>query len=310
MRRLILYLLLLFVVFPLLPQEKPLPGRVDEHTRNLYLEFYQYDMNLPLNAESKTVEENALYSLYKVSFDSVHNQRVSALFVIPKLAKKPVPCVLFLHGYGGKKEDLKDLIPILVLNGYAGFALDAEYHGERKREGRDMYSPYPYTTRDAMIQTILDYRRGIDYLSTHQEIDKGRIGFVGGSMGGILGGVLLGVEKRIKTGVLVVGGGDYSYMLKYSQHGRIKELRSMNLDLEYSAKALAPVDPINFIDLASPCPILFLCGKKDEIVPAQAGEFLYDSAKEPKKIIWYDAGHGLPMEEVVKEVTLWFKEYL
>lgn len=310
MRRLILTLSVLFLAVSLFAQEKLSPKRVNENTRQIYLEFYKYDMNLPLNAESSSVEDNALYSLYKVSFDSVHNQRVAGLLVIPKLAKKPVPCVLFLHGYGGKKEDLKDLIPILVLNGYAGFAIDAEYHGERKRDGRDMYSPYVYTTRDAMMQTILDYRRGIDYLSTHPEIDKERIGFVGGSMGGILGGVILGVENRIKAGVLVVGGGDYSYMLKNSQHGRIKEIRSLGMDLESSAQALAPVDPINFIDLASPRPVLFLCGKKDEIVPAQAGQFLYDVAKEPKKIIWYDAGHSLPMEEVVKEVTLWFKEHL
>jgi len=309
MRKLALYLLL-FIVLASFAQEKLSPQRVDEGTRQAYLEFYKYDANLPLNAETKQMEDNALYTLYKVSYDSVHNQRVSALLVVPKLAKKPVPCLLFLHGYGGSKEDLKSLIPILTLNGYAGFALDAEYQGERKREGRDIYSPYPYTSRDAMIQTILDYRRGIDFLSTLPDIDKNRIGLVGGSMGGILGGVLAGVESRIKASVLIVGGGDYSYMLRNSQHGRIKELRSSNVDLESVAKALAPVDPINFIDLASPRPVLFLNGKKDEIVPAQAGQFLYDVAKEPKKIIWYDAGHGLPIDEVIKEVTLWFKQYL
>lgn len=311
MRKLILHIFLLSLLSPLLAQEEKLsPKRVDEATRQFYLEFYKYDRNLPLNAESKILEDNVFYALYKVSFDSVHNQRISALLVIPKLAQKPLPCILFLHGYGGNKEDLKNLIPILTLNGYAGFALDAEYHGERKKEGRDMYAPYPYTMRDAMIQTIIDYRRGIDYLSTLPEVDKNRIGFVGGSMGGILGGVLVGVEERIKASVLVVGGGDYSYMLKHSQHSAIKALRALNLDMETIAKVLAPVDPINFIDLASPRPILFLCGKKDDIVPAQAGQFLYNVAKEPKKIIWYDAGHGLPIDEVVKEVTLWFKQNL
>jgi len=291
-------------------EEKLTPKRVDEATQRIFLEFYKYDRQLPLNSESKVLEDSAAYTLFKASYDSVHNQRVSALLAIPKLATKPVPCVLFLHGYGGSKEDLKSLIPALVLNGCAGFALDAEYHGERKREGRDIFSPYPYTSRDAMMQTVLDYRRGIDYLETVAEIDKNRVGLVGASMGGVIGGVLLGVEQRIKAGVLAVAGGDFPYILRNSQLGVFKNLRTSELDLDSLAVALASVDPINFIDLASPRPVLMLCGKKDDIVPPQAGQFLYDVAKEPKKLIWYDSGHNLPIAEVVKEVTLWFKEYL
>ena len=57
--------------------------------------------------------------------------------------------------------------------------------------------------------------------------------------------------------------------------------------------ALAPLDPVRYIGAASPRPVLLQFGRSDHYVPeAQANEF-FAAAREPKKILWYDASHGL-----------------
>lgn len=46
----------------------------------------------------------ALRDRYSVSFDSVHDQRVTAIYTVPHGATKPRPAVILLHGSGGNKD--------------------------------------------------------------------------------------------------------------------------------------------------------------------------------------------------------------
>ena len=57
----------------------------------------------------------------------------------------------------------------------------------------------------------------------------------------------------------------------------------------------------------SPRPILFLNGKRDNIVPHAATMLTYDAIGDNKEIVWYDSGHGLP-SEAVEKATTWLKE--
>ncbi|MEH6629163.1 MAG: dienelactone hydrolase family protein [Motiliproteus sp.] len=50
-----------------------------------------------------------------------------------------------------------------------------------------------------VTQTIVDYRRAIDYLATRGDIDTDRVGLIGYSMGGHMTFILGASEPRIKT---------------------------------------------------------------------------------------------------------------
>ncbi|MGB9718549.1 MAG: alpha/beta hydrolase family protein [Thermoproteota archaeon] len=279
---------------------------VSHHTAEEdFSRFYTYDRSIPLNASEELIRDEGVCKIYKVYFNSVDNERVPAMISIPSGPGKH-PCVVFLHGYGGSKEDILSFASLVAAEGYAVIAIDAEFHGERREEGKELYSPNLEESVKGIIQTIIDLRRAVDYLETRGEIDVERIGYVGGSMGGILGAIFIGVEPRVKAAALLVAGGNMSLMIMRSQHPAIpairKYLEEQGITYRELQESLNPVDPLNFIGKFAPRPVAFHFGKNDRIVPAEAGEQLYKAAGEPKQVYWYDSGHNLPLELVVARI--------
>jgi cephalosporin-C deacetylase-like acetyl esterase len=259
----------------------------------------------------KIVREEQKYFLLKIYLDSINGERVPCLLSIPKGDDKPFPCILFLHGYGGKKENMISLAEVAADARYAVVAIDVQYHGERRKPGVELYSSNMTRSRDGFIQTVIDARRTLDYLSTRDDIDSTKFALVGGSMGALIGAILGGVEPRLKACVLVVGGGNMTLMIQKSQHPSIPSIReyikAQNISYHIIQEIMDPVDPINFIDKISPRPILMHNGRFDDIVPAESGLLLFEKAKEPKEIFWYDSGHNVPLDLVATRTLDWLE---
>ncbi len=271
----------------------PVLGHAQPESASCFDAFYAYDAALPLDAEVQVVRETPEVREEHVVFSSTHDERVPALLFLPVKAQGPSPCVLALHGLGGDKESLRLLGALLCPLGIAVLAYDAQYHGER-RQPAPILSPFLYRSRDALIQTVVDGRRAIDYLCTRPEIDHQRIGLVGLSMGGILGGVLAGVEPRLKVAALLVAGGGWGDILRLSDHPVAKALRESGLDPQGVQQALDPVDPSHFVSRIPARPLLFINGRNDEIVPPATSEALQSLAAAPTtEVQWLEAGHGL-----------------
>ena len=181
--------------------------------------FYSYDAGIPLEARILDRFEAEDYVREKIVFRGIRNSRVPGYLAIPKSGAPPYPCVLLLHGIGSSKEDWwkEDSFPSggqltenLLASGFAVMALDAEYHGERMINN-DFESPMVFTfekgwilrARDMMVQSVIEYRRGIDYLSTQAEIDTSRIGVIGYSMGGMMT-FILGTYKDASSILYVI----------------------------------------------------------------------------------------------------------
>jgi uncharacterized protein len=135
---------------------------------------------------------------------------------------------------------------------------------------------------------------------------------MGVSMGGIMGAVLGGVETRIKCPVLLVAGADRGLMSRVSQIEVWRRIRAENPGLDFNeiSRITAPADPVNFVNRISPRPLLMINGSKDEIVPVVSNKLLHQRAKEPKKIVWLEAGHSLPKEQCLPIILDWFKKNL
>jgi fermentation-respiration switch protein FrsA (DUF1100 family) len=56
---------------------------------------------------------------------------------------------------------------------------------------------------------------------------------------------------------------------------------------------MRPIEPLRSMKRAS-APILFLSGRRDQLVPERDAERLQRAAPQPKEIRWYDSGHFLP----------------
>ncbi|MEW6202443.1 MAG: alpha/beta fold hydrolase [bacterium] len=283
-----------------------------EQARWRFDEFYKYDKDQPFNLKEILLRETDKYKLYRWAFDSVHSKRVTALFLAPKGIKDRAPVILILHGYMGRKEDVISSLDIVSSAGYACLALDAEYHGERSVTGKDLYSKLGYSSRDGIIQTVLDFRRAVDILEMRPEIDPARIGYIGASMGGVFGGVIAAVDQRIRAATLVVGGADWAYLARASVvSDALGLLRGENRIIPKDfGVVIAPADPINWAHNISPRPVLMLNAKYDILVNPLSNKKLFARLNEPKMIVWFAEGHDLSFEPVIKITLEFFNDYL
>ncbi len=170
-------------------------------------QVFEYDKVIPFEAEIIERRQIAGHVREKIAFTSTHDERVPGYLALPGDGDGPYPCVVTLHAgaYTGKdRADFELLRRRLTAIGYAVLALDAKYYNERQVNGKfgADFRDQAYRRRDAIIQTVVDYRRALDYLSTRSEIDTTRIGIYGGSMGTFHGSYLAALEPRIKAFVM------------------------------------------------------------------------------------------------------------
>lgn len=267
--------------------------------------FFQYDKKMLLKAKEEILKEAEDYIQYHITYDSIHDKRVTAILTIPKKNNPPYKVVIYQHGMSEKKDAEQVWVGTkkLIKEGFAVFSIDAEYHGERGKDTdfvRNLIARMQfYTFRDMFAQTVVDIRRGIDYLAKRKDIDEGNIGYIGISMGGMIGVIVSAIDERIKVPIFIVAGGN------------LKKMMPITDIITGSEDILKIIDPIYFVDKISPRPIFMINGSKDFTMMENAKD-LYNRAVEPKKIVWIEADHiGVPFEEkTIKTCIKFLKENL
>lgn len=220
-----------------------------------------------------------------------------ALFLRPRTFPPPYPAFFFLHYYRGSKENLLPLALELARNGFAALAIDMEYHGERKKAGRDILSPDLEDDLLAFQRTLENCLLSLQFLETMEEIDPTRISFLGVSLGAILGVTVCGTYRRFQKAVFVVGGGNLEILVRESMLDSLVEIRyrlfKEHIPLPEALHAFTPFEPLFAVQKLRSTPLLFLNATGDDIVPQQCTIDLYHAALPPKELRWFPAGHGL-----------------
>ncbi len=255
--------------------------------------YYDYDRTAPLQAQVQPLAGSGPFIGETIHFRSANEQLVPATLCRPQNVAKP-PVIICLHGLGGDGKSFATVLgSFLCPAGVAVIAIDAQYHGERKVAGKAMFSADLATSVAAFRQTIIDNRRALDYLATREDLDATRLGLLGASMGGIMGTVLTAVDQRVHSAFLVVGGGDLVGLFLASMHPAADDVRKALQGMAEQARpALAYIEPTNFAAHISPRPLQMLNGNDDQIMPKACAQALYDAARDPKRIVWYNGGAG------------------
>jgi dienelactone hydrolase len=271
---------------------------VSQEVYQTIIQFYEYDHNIPIDARIVSKEECQGANKDKIVFTGVNNSQVPALLLIPKDGAETHPVVLVVDGMDGNKERWvqDDSWPLgglvtksLIKSGFAVMICDAAYHGERTSDNGFAPPPwpyqYPYLGRQMMIQTAIEYRRAMDYLSTRTDIDNSRIGMLGLSMGGMIIFALTSFDSRIKSALAGL-----TPILK-----------------EYEFQSFAPSTFASRINTKS---FLMFMGNKDDFYTMKDAHQLYDMIPiTDKEFVEYNTGHDVTTEYVTL-VTDWFDKNL
>jgi dienelactone hydrolase len=250
-------------------------------------DLFAYDVNAPLNL-TKTLESTINgVEVSTIAFDSPDGGAVPGLLFDPVNRSGLRPAIVLMHGAPGTARQMAGQGQALAAHGAVVIAIDAPF---ARRTGQFLR----FTTEDRaeQIQLMKDLQRAVDVLRTRPNVDADRIAYLGVSYGGAMGALFVGIERRLKAAVLEVGDGglvshftgpeDFSFMSSLSCSTRVAWFQAM-----------APIEPIRFLPLASPTPLLLQNGKSDNLVPQADAAALHAAAPEPRTTRWYNAGHSL-----------------
>lgn len=273
--------------------EEGWPAPIGEEAYQVLVSSYDYDPTIPLEARVVELKDEGDTARRKIVFRGARGYLVPGYLEVRKDFEPPYPCVLLVHGWSGDKESWwrdggytsgGNARKALLDRGFAVFALDAQAHGDRIAENdyapvNDYNEPGApprknyFTLRDIITQTILDYRRGLDYLASREDIDMDRIGIVGYSMGGFHAVSLMAVEPRIKAAVGCV--------------------------VPVSWRADPILDPANYVRGIGDRPFMMIQGETDGHCNAAESRALFSLFEGAhKRLGLYDSGHKLPVDWV------------
>ena len=114
---------------------------------------------------------------------------------------------------------------------------------------------------------------------------------LGASFGAITGTAVLAQEKRVKAGVLVVGGGDARILamapaVRREVPGWLLPALPTLLSL-----AIGPAEPVLHAPHTAGTPVLMQNGSKDSVITPESGEALFAALGGPKELRWYPIEH-------------------
>jgi dienelactone hydrolase len=282
------------------PGDEWLKKPVDDRTFKTYLEFFTYERSLPFDARVVATEQHEGIKREHLSFQSTPGARVFAhLYHPPGGDVKGARSVIVLHGGGPAGKNGQGNIRIsqqFARAGWAVLAIDMQYFGERltdllttftEQEKHDRLYNQQSVYLAWMAQTVKDVGRSYDYLVGERGAEAKRVVLFGFSRGAMPATIAAGGDRRLAALVLLNGG---------------------HFDALERAHAGAAC-PANYIGRVSPRPVLMLNGLFDtDMIKDTSVEPLYALAKQPKQILWSEAGHAAPSEANQAAMLRWMRE--
>ncbi len=145
----------------------------------------------------------------------------------------------------------------------------------------------------AILDMIPSVMLALDYLERRGDVDMSRVVMLGYSFGAPFVPVVMANDARPAVAAMVYGGGDMETLIRHNV-GRYEGPLVSDLVGRLSGVLLRPLEPLRHVGKISPRPVLMINGLDDEQVPRANAEMLYDSAGQPKKIVWIESKHVNP----------------
>jgi dienelactone hydrolase len=261
----------------------------DIYEQNIHL--FDYGAESPVVITEQSLQQEEGYAVHDISYPSSKTGDVPAYLIVPD-GPGPFAGIILMHGSSGSRRSLLPLAEDLVHTGAVVLTISAP---SARIPGRDWITFTPQD-REEQIQLMVDLRRGVDLLTQHDKVDPLRIGYIGYSYGAAMGGLLAGIEPRIKAYGLMVGDG--GLVNHFTDDGEpVGGFEQFDMARrERWLEAMEPIEPIYYVGHASPSALFFQNARSDRSVTEEDALAYQAAGSEPKKVKWYDSGHGLPSQ--------------
>lgn len=218
--------------------------------------------------------------------------------------------IIAQHGYHGGRNNMLYDAELLYRHGYG--VLFSSFRAHDVNEGKLV------TFGKLEVQ---DLEAWYQYLLTRDDVNPDKIGILGESMGGMVAIRYAAQNTNLKA--VVVHSAFYSVSstagTAVKHYTGLPEFPFAPLIVWWGEQIAdfdsSELDSSAWIGQISPRPILIMMGGKDDHIPIESGQWLYDAANEPKEY-WFvpeAAHHGIPEvepEEYERRVTEFYDKYM
>jgi dienelactone hydrolase len=262
---------------------------------------FGYDATAPLDVRETGVADRDGIKVHDLTFAGAASGRTAAYWVEPA-GQGPHPAVLFVHWYEPESADSNrtqflDQAVTLGRRGAGSLLIETMWSDPAWFRARDVSKDYENSLRQ-----VRDLRRAMDVLLSRPGVDRKRVAYVGHDFGAMYGAVMAGVDPRVTAGYALQAGttsfADW-FLLSSKLQGEARD---------GFVRQMAVLDPTRYIGAAG-VPVLFQFSTKDFYVPKDKAEAFFAAAREPKKILWYEAGHGLDKQAIADRMA-WLESVL
>lgn len=222
-------------------------------------------------------DEAALSAPHALTFDTADNEQAHALFYPPcnpgfrgPDGDKP-PLLIKCHGgpTGATSTALDPRIQFWTSRGFA--VLDVNYRGS---------TGYGRAYRQALygkwgVADVADCMHGARYLASQGLIDPDRVVISGSSAGGYTVLCVLTFTNLCAAGASYYGIGDLSGLLATTHKFESRYLENLIGDDPQLLEQRSPLQHAEQLD----CPVLFLQGLKDKVVPPEQAQSMADAVR-------------------------------
>ncbi len=264
-------------------------------------QLFEYDREASLNIQEVSSRAEDGLTVIEITYASPKGGRVPATLIVPRRTGPFAGLVM-------QRSMELDFGMRYASYGAVVIFVDAPSFRPQAGHPRGILT---FTEQDVeeQIQLIIDLRRAIDLLMARPDVDPERIAYLGVSYGGAMGGLLAGIENRLQAYVLVVGDGGLVTHVTNPENLTMP-LNEFFEDHGAWIDAMWPIEPVHFVNHASPAPFLFQNALRDQYVNVEDALRYQAVASEPKDVIWYDSEHWPLPDEVITDNARWLQPFI
>jgi predicted esterase len=237
--------------------------------------------------ERADVWETPLDGLTLAEFEvEVDGERVPGMVYVPSEHETPMPLVLLQHPATSSKDDYFVAEParLWANRGWIVGGFDAPFHGDR-----DPFDPMALLRdRELLASAGQRYTKELAailrMLAERYPVDAGRLGFVGYSLGSMFGIPAVAAHGGFRAAVFCLVG----------EGGLVGPATG----------------PDSVLPALRSTAVRIVAKTRDELIPREATERLYDALPGEKDIVWLPGGHFEIGPDVIGAAEQWLLRWL